>query len=111
LCTHVEFARLVAEAPIDSGLASSPTTRELDLTGNLTLAFGIVLCLVAIAGLLRGLSPPGPRRNTFSVILVVLGLIAMFLFCFGLGAFVRKEKAEAKVSATMPAPPRAGLRA
>jgi hypothetical protein len=80
------------------------------LTGNLTLAFGIVLCLVAIAGLLRGLSPPGRRRNTFSVILVVLSLIAMFLFCFGLGAFMRKERAEAKVSAAMPAPARAGLR-
>jgi hypothetical protein len=83
---------------------------ELDLTGNLTLAFGIVLCLVAVAAIARSLSPPGRRRNTFSVILVVLGLVATFMFCFGLGSFVRKGRAETKVSATMPAPPRAAPR-
>jgi hypothetical protein len=64
---------------------------------DLTLAFGIVLCLAAAAGVARALSPPGVRRNTLSVVLVVLSLIAAFLFCFGLGSFVRGREGQARL--------------
>jgi hypothetical protein len=60
------------------------------VTGNLTIAFAAVLFTAVAAAIARQLSPPGVRRNVFSVILVVACLIATFLFCFGLGTFVRK---------------------
>jgi hypothetical protein len=64
---------------------------------DLTLVFAIVLGLAAAAGVARALSPPGPRRNTLSVVLVVLSLVAAFLFCFGLGAFVRGREGAARL--------------
>jgi hypothetical protein len=80
------------------------------VTGNLTIAFAIVLFVAAAAAVGRQLSPPGVRRNVFSVILVVFGLIATFMFCFGLGSFVRRPDAPPKVStvnlAPTPASPR-----
>ena len=79
------------------------------MTGNLTIAFAIVLFIAVAAALARHLSPPGVRRNVFSVILVVAGLIATFVFCFGLGSVVRRPEPP-KVSATMPSPTRAGPR-
>lgn len=74
---------------------------EPHVGGDLTLAFGIVLCLAAAVGLARGLSPPGLRRNTLSVVLVVLSLVAAFLFCFGLGSFVRSRQAQSKLQSRL----------
>jgi ABC-type uncharacterized transport system permease subunit len=79
------------------------------VTANLTIAFGIVLIIAVAAAAARQFSAPGVRRNVFSVILVVAGLIATFLFCFGLGTMVRKPEPP-KVSAATPLPSRASPR-
>lgn len=79
------------------------------MTGNLTTVFGIALFIALAAAVARKFSPPGVRRNVFSVILVVAGLIATFVFCFGLGSVVRRPEPP-KVSATMPSPTRASPR-
>lgn len=71
------------------------------MTGNLTIAFGVVLFIAAVAAATRQLSPPGMRRNVASVVLVVFGLIATFLFCFELGSFTRRPQAPPKVSTAM----------
>ncbi len=79
------------------------------MTANLTIAFGVVLFIAAAAAAVRQLSPAGTRRNVASVILVVFGLIAVFLFTFELGSFAHRPQAPAKVSTTMRAPARAAL--
>jgi hypothetical protein len=87
-----------------------PGKTESPVTENLTMAFAIVLLIAAAAGAARRFSPPGTRRNALSVILVVSSLIAMFLFCFGLGSLVRPPQAAPTVSTTTAWPPRAILR-
>ena len=48
-----------------------------------------MLGLLAVAGLARHFSSTAKLRNTFSVILVVLGLVTAFLFFFGAGSLFR----------------------
>jgi len=77
---------------------------------DLTLVFAIVLGLAAAAGVARALSPPGPRRNTLSVVLVVLSLVAAFLFCFGLGTLVRGREGAARLQSRESASPEPAAR-
>ena len=80
------------------------------MNANLTLVFAIVLVLAIATAFARKHSPEGTRRNTLSVILVVLCLIAMFVFCFGLGTIARRPDAAAKAAAFSDSPLRASLR-
>jgi hypothetical protein len=56
---------------------------------TLTLAFIAVAVLAGMTALARRATPPGPRRNVLSVVLVVLAFLAVFLLCFALGSLAR----------------------
>ena len=62
---------------------------------TLTVAFVAVAVLAGAAALASRASPPGKRRDAFSVTLVVLALVAAFLLCFVLGSLVRGARSPA----------------
>ena len=69
---------------------------------TLTLVFVAVAVLAGATALARRASPVGQRRNVFSVVLVVLALLAAFLLCFALGSLVRGERPHAEAWPPIP---------
>jgi heme A synthase len=69
---------------------------------SLTLAFIFVAILAGLTALARRASPPGRRKDTLSVLLVVLALLAAFLLCFAAGSLVRGERAGTVSQAGIP---------
>ena len=62
---------------------------------TLTIAFVAISVLAGAAALARRATPPGKRRDAFSVTLVVLALVGAFVLCFVLGSLVRGERSPA----------------
>jgi cytochrome bd-type quinol oxidase subunit 2 len=59
------------------------------MQADLLLALAALLGLLAVVGVARRLSASQRQRNTFSVVLVVLGLVTAFVLFFMAGLFLR----------------------
>jgi hypothetical protein len=60
------------------------------------LVLGVLLGLLAIAGVARRLVAPGWQKNALSVVLVVIGLLAAFTVFFAFGELMRSSQSQAK---------------
>ena len=62
---------------------------------------GVLLLLLAVAGVARHFSASGRQRNALSVVLVVLGLVTAFFLFFGAGSWFRSHRAQPRPHASM----------
>jgi uncharacterized membrane protein len=73
------------------------------MQANVLPILGALLVLLAVAGIARYFAASAKQRNTLSVILVVLGLVAAFFFFFGAGSWLRGHRAQPRPHAGVPA--------
>ena len=75
------------------------------MASGLAIALIVTLVLLGVVALSRRRLGPGRRRNVLSVALVLLGLGATFIVCFGGGFLAHRLRAEAQMQSSVSPPP------